>query len=48
MIQILIITLFAVTIILGIGAINYSFKIKNDNIRYSKNEEINPAVINLR
>ncbi len=48
MIQILIITLFAATIILGIGAINYSLKVKNDNMKYSKGEEINPAAVNLR
>ncbi|HHX78962.1 MAG TPA: hypothetical protein GX695_04345 [Acholeplasmataceae bacterium] len=48
MIQVLIITLFAATIIVGIGAINYSLKVKNDNMKYSKIEEINPAAINLR
>lgn len=47
MIQILIITLFSVTIVFGIGAINYSLKVKNDNIKYSKSEEIDPAIIKL-
>lgn len=48
MIQFLIITMFVTTIILGISAIRYSLKIENNNMKYSKHEEINPAAINLR
>ena len=48
MVIILLITLFAATIVLGISAIKYSLIVENDNIRYSKLEEINPAIVNIR
>lgn len=45
---ILLITLFAATIGLGISAIKYSLKVENDNMKYSKLEETNPAIVNIR
>lgn len=45
---ILLFSTFAATIGLGITAIKNSSKIKNDNMKYSKREEINPATVNIR